>query len=364
MMKTPVADSAVSPTVRYSVQDLSALAQQLLERCGLNAEKAAVVAEILVEGDLLGHTTHGMQALPSLLKALKTKEMSSSGEPVVLSDKGSAIVWDGQYLPGPWLVVKALNQCFDRMADHPVVTLVIRRSHLIGCLCAYLSRATSRGFMITLMSSNPSRRTVAPFGAMTPAYTPDPLAVGIPTEHDPILIDISMSCTSNLSVERFKASGKKLPGSWLLDGMGRPSDDPSVMSGNPPGSILPLGGADLGYKGFGLALMIEAMTAALGGYGRSDKPAQPGAAVYLQITNPAAFGGIDEFKRETEYLANACRGSTPRPGFSEVRMPGGHALAQRAEQLKLGVALYPTIMPEIKPWTEQLGVLLPQPLKS
>ena len=140
------------------------------------------------------------------------------------------------------------------------------------------------------------------------------------------------------------------------------SDDPEQLYTDPPGSILPLGGVEFGYKGFGLSILMEALTSALAGHGRADKPGQWGGSVFLQILDPARFGGDAAFRRETQFFADACQASTPRPGQKSVRLPGENALAARRKQLAEGVTLYPTIPPMLKKWTEKFGVELPQPL--
>jgi len=352
-----------SSDTRYAVNDLISFASTLLVRSGLNDNRADTVAEILVEGDLLGHTTHGLQLLPGYLKEIQAKAMQVAGEPTVISDRGSVVLWDGNYLPGPWLVVQALNLCVDRVVDHGIITLVIRRSHHIACLSTYLHKVTEHGLMVVLMSSDPSVKTVAPFGGRVPVYTPNPIAVGIPTEKDPILIDISMSSTANGLVQRLKDLDEKLPRPWLMDNTGNVTSDPAVIFTNPPGSILPLGGTELGYKGFALGLMVEALTSALGGYGRADGVTQWGGSIFIQVIDPNAFGSIEAFRRETEWLAETCRNNPTITGHSAVRMPGSRGLKLRAEQIENGVLLYPTIMPALEPWAKQLDVPLPPPIR-
>jgi LDH2 family malate/lactate/ureidoglycolate dehydrogenase len=355
--------SAPQPRPRYAAHELTAFANTLLQQAGLAPERAGTVAEILVEADLLGHSTHGLQLLPTYLKNLEEGAMRNTGEPIVVADTGAAITWDGQYLPGPWLMQQAMNLGFERIQQHPVVTVVMRRSHHIACLAAYPKQATDRGLLMVLASADPSVAAVAPYGSTQPVYTPDPVAAGIPTQGDPIILDISLSTTAMGVVNRCRRQQQRLPHPWLLDSNGQPTDDPSVMSGDPPGSVQPLGGLDLGYKGFALGLLVEALTAALGGeQGRADHPTNWGASIFLQLIDPAAFGGRDYFVRETEWLAETCRQSPPIPGHPPVRLPGQRALQLRAEQLEHGVELYPGIMPALQPWSDRFEVALPAPL--
>jgi L-lactate dehydrogenase len=204
---------------------------------------------------------------------------------------------------------------------------------------------------------------VAPFGGKVPLYTPNPIAIGIPAGKDtPILIDISTSVTAAGVVNRYKGLKKKLPGKWLLDADGNPSNDPAVFGGGPPGTILPLGGIDAGYKGFALGLFIEALTSGLAGYGRSQKPAEWGASVFIQIIDPGAFGGRKAFEREMKWLTEASRENPPRPGVDRVRLPGERALALKARQIKEGVILDEGIMPALLSWADRFGIAPPTPL--
>ena len=349
-------------TARFASADLLRFGTELFAAAGMPRERAEVVSEFLVEADLMGHDTHGLNLAPGYLGALEKGGMPKAGEPDVVADRGGALTWDGKYLSGPWLVWRAMQEGFARAEKHGVATIVIRRSHHIACLAAFLPKATERGFAMTLMSSDPANQGVAPHGSYQPTYTPDPIAFGYPTDGDPVLIDISASSTTLGLAGRLQASGERMPGKWLVDNRGEATDDPAALKASPPGAILPLGGLDRGHKGFGLGLMVETLTAGLGGYGRADAPATWGASVFLQMFDPEAFGGRDAFVRETGFLAAACRAAAVPPGNPPVRMPGDGALARRREQLARGVALYPTIMRDLAPWAEKLGVQAPKPI--
>ena len=341
-------------TDRYD--DLLAYAVRLLAAAGLAPDRAAIVAGVLLEGDLMGHTTHGLALLPGYLKALSDGSMAALGEPEVVSDRGASVLWDGKRLPGPWLVVQAIGQALERAAAHGTATIVIRRSHHIACLAAYLTRVTDRGMMVVLQSSDPSVASVAPFGGTRSLITPNPIAAGFPTDGEPVLMDISTSTTTNGLTGRLKAEGRVLDHPWLLDAAGHPTPDPAVLFTDPPGTILPLGGTDHGHKGYALGLLVEAMTAALGGFGRADPAEGWGAAVFLQVIDPAAFGGSGAFLRQTTWLADAARATPPAPGVDAVRLPGARGLALRRKQMAEGVLLYPSILPALEPWAERLGV--------
>ncbi len=349
---------------RYDADALRHFAGRLFASAGMPADRARIVGDLLVEADLIGQSTHGLALAPGYLGALADGGMKADGDPTVLRDSGAAVLWDGQYLSGVWLVWRALEDAAARVKDYGTVTHVIRRSHHIACLAAFLPLATERGLMMILSCSDPANDGVAPFGSCQPTYTPDPIAIGYPTTGDPVLIDISTSITTLGMAHRMIAEGGRLPGPWVIDNQGRASDDPNVLNSDPPGALLPLGGLDRGHKGFGLALMVEALTSGLGGFGRADGVDRWGASVYLQIIDPALFGGLDAFQRETGHLAETCRSARVPDGGPPVRLPGDGAVARKRAALETGVELYAEIMPALAACARKLDVPLPNPLNT
>jgi LDH2 family malate/lactate/ureidoglycolate dehydrogenase len=345
---------------RYSAQALRDFSQALLEAAGMPPDPAEAVADTLVEGDLLGHDTHGLALLAPYIREIENKTMEVSGMPDTLSDRGASLLWDGRRLPGPWLVRQGMETLAPRAREFGSATLVIRRSHHIACLAAYLLRAAEDGLLITLASSDPASASVAPFGGTTAVFTPNPIAMGIPTSGTPFLVDISSSIVTNGMCGRLQKAGEQFGHECLLDAQGRPSRDPRVLAADPPGTIMPLGGTTAGHKGFGMALMIEALTGGLAGHGRADPPDGWGATVFLSLHDPEAFGGAADFARQTDHIGQACRGNPPVQEGAAVRMPGDRGLALRSEQQQGGIALHPTIPAMLTECAARYGLPFPQ----
>jgi LDH2 family malate/lactate/ureidoglycolate dehydrogenase len=345
--------------LRPAASDLLGFATALLTAAGLDQAKASAVAETLLEGDLLGHTTHGLALLAPYLADLEKGGMEKSGDPSVIADFPAAVTWDGRRLPGPWLVRRALDMAIPRARQNGTCTVVIRRSQHIACLAAYLQRVTDQGLMILLSCCDPTVGTVAPHGGRRGVMTPNPLAAAWPTSGDPVMLDVSMSVTTNGLVKRRHTEQRPLDGEWVVDADGRPTRDPAVMFAEPAGALLPIGGLDHGHKGYALGLLVEALTGGLAGHGRADKTEGWTATVFLQVLDPALFGGAEDFARETSHLAALCRATPPRPGVERVRLPGEAGLRRKAVQLKDGVELYPGVMAALAPWAERYRVALP-----
>jgi LDH2 family malate/lactate/ureidoglycolate dehydrogenase len=346
--------------VRHDTQDLRRFATELLAGAGLDSDKSSTVARLLVDADAMGHTTHGLAQLAGYLAEIEAGDMETQGEPAVVSDRGAAVVWDGRRLPGPWLAARAVALAAERATNLGVCALSIRRSHHIGCLAALLPYATSRGLLVTVACSDPSAAMVAPFGGRGAVFTPDPIAVGIPTAGDPILIDMSSSITTAGMSERLRDRGETFPGEWALAASGRASNDPNVLVADPPGALLPTGGLDHGQKGYGLALMVEALTQGLSGHGRVDGETRWGASVFVQVFDPALFAGLAGFTRQTQFIAALCRAAPAIDRDQPVRLPGEAALSRSRTANATGVEVYPGVLASLAAPAARFGVVGPR----
>jgi len=353
----PEARLAAAPPLRRSPQVLADFAAALFAAAGMDGEKAATMARLLVLTDMMGRHTHGLAQCNAYLQEIAQGRMACVGEPEVVRDTGATLVWDGGYRPGLWLVDRAIALAAERVAEAGVVTMAIRRSHHIGCLAALAKAATDRGLYVMLASSGPHSRIVAPFGGKAPLFSPNPFAIGFPTAQAPVLVDISASLTTVSMTREKAAAGEQFEHPWLMDSEGRPTRDPTVMeSAGARGSLLLLGGYEAGHKGFGLALMVEALTQGLGGYGRRDAPDRWGAAVFLQLIDPAAFAGAEAFVAQTEFFAEQCRANPPLDPARPVRLPGEQACRNIAAAERDGLAVPAATAATLAAWAEKLGV--------
>jgi LDH2 family malate/lactate/ureidoglycolate dehydrogenase len=347
-------------TVRVTRASLVELATQLFVAAGLDLEKAAATARLLVLTDMMGRVTHGLSQVDNYLSQLSAGTMTRDGEAEIVTDRGNILVLDGGYRPGLWLVDKTMRTGIARARDHGVFTCAIRRSHHIGCLAALAKTCTDAGLFVLLASSGPHSKIVAPFGGKTALFSPNPIAVGFPATSAPILVDISASITTVSMTREKHASGLPFDHPWLLDADGKPTRDASVLENTTPrGSLLLLGGAEAGHKGFGLALMVEALTQGLAGYGRRDQPTNWGAGVYLQIMDPAAFAGADAFTAQMDFLIDQCHANAPIDADAPVRLPGERANRLIADAEAYGVPIRLSTIASLRTWSTRLSVACP-----
>ena len=345
---------------RYDADSLINCAKALCVEFGMNDSSAHDVAVVLTEGDLLGHDTHGLMQLKPYLDAVRNGNMLGHGDPVELSSRPAIANWDGKFLAGPHLTLRAIDTATSMAKKYGTGQVVIRRSSHIGALAAYLEKPAREGFLVQVVCSDPSVTGVAPYGGSDPVFTPNPMAWGIPTSYDPIMIDISASTTTVGMSARLHQAGRTFENDWWLDSDGKPCNNPSVMFQKPPGSLLPLGGLDAGHKGFGLALFVEALTSGLAGYGRADGVDIWGANVSVQVTDIEAFGDAEAFHHQMDHLVEKCLNNKPANPDNPVRLPGQRGLALKREQLEKGVVLHKDIMPALNELIAESGVDAPQ----
>lgn len=346
--------------MRYAAEGLRALAHDLLTEAGVEDDKARASSTYLVMADMMGHDTHGLALLPWYLGHIRDGIVARSGAPEVVSDRGAAICWKGRRLPGAWLTEQAVLAAAERASQTGTATVVVADSHHNGALATYLRLATDRGLLVSIASSSPSGQQVAPFGGLRGVFTPDPVAWGIPTPGDPILIDISASITTANMCARMVREGRRYGRDWLMDADGKPTDDPGVIGQG--GSLLPTGGLDHGQKGFGMALSVEGLTQGLAGYGRADSPKGTNCATTVTVYDPAAFGGAEAFLHQTGWLSAACLASPPRDPDRPVRLPGQAGLARLRRAEAEGVQLYTGIFDALGAEAAPRGISLPDPL--
>lgn len=346
----------------FRYEKLLSFSKELFGKAGLPDEMAASLSAFFLEADLLGFSTHGINRLSSNLAWIEAGETRIDAEIEVLKDGPAASVWDGHFLPGPWVVQKALDTAAERAAKTGVSIVSIRRVQHIACLAAYLEEITRKGLVPLILASTPGERSVSAFGGITRIFSPDPLAIGVPTSSQPILIDTTMAMVAEGKVKQALVEGTRLPLRVLKDDKGDLSDDPASYWSEPAGSLMPVGGAEQGFKGTSLLILIEVLTMALNGYGRIDG-AQDGESnsVFVQVLDPAAFGGRERFAAEADNLVHAIRSSRVRPGDPQARVPGDRALRAKARQLAEGISLRGSVVRELERLAARYQCVFPEP---
>jgi len=349
---------AILSSVKVEYQTLIDWAQACFVKAGADKAVAASMAEHLVEADLMGFSTHGVRRLPYNVKQLTAGR--SGADISVLKERAAVATWDANHISGLYVVPKAIDKAIEMARDCGTGTIVIRRCEHAASMAAYLSRATRQGMVISLMASTPAQESVAPFGGKSRVFSPNPFGIGVPATKEDLLLDISFSVTAAGKVRQAYDRNELLPWPAIIGSDGKATNDPAAYIDD-GGAILPLGGTDLGYKGYGLCLMSEIWTMSLSNYGRLQGSGDGECnSVFVQIMDPDAFGSLDEFKKVTDDFLKRCRDAEAADSGQKVRIPGERAQALKKEQLKHGVVLDELTWPRLVSCAERLGLELPE----
>lgn len=339
---------------------LESFGQSLFAAAGMDDDKATSVARLLVLTDAMGRRTHGLAMAPLYLADMAKGGLQPRGEIEVVKDHGSSAVWDAGYLPGLWVMERAIETAMPRAATHGIAAIAIRRTHHVGCLAALVKQAADRGFIAQVYNSEPAAQRVAPYGGTEPLMTPNPFAIGYPGHDHPVLVDICASITTTSMTRQKHAAGEQFEYPWLLDASGRPTCDPSVLEhGDPRGSLQLLGGQEYGHKGFGLSLWVEALSQGLSGHGRKDQPRRWGGNVFLQVIDPDLFAGREAFGEQMDHLSDRCRDNRPIDPSRPVRVPGDQAARSVAAAQRGGITYDASAWKALRTWAVKLGVPMP-----
>lgn len=343
----------MSGSLRVATRHLEDLAFRLLLATGLDGAVSRVIAGHLVEAERIGRSTHGLRNLPAYLEDAQAGRLSPRADFTRNDSTDGVLLVDGQNVSGIWAVDTVLTEMMGVAETRAVVTAVLTRLHHTGCMAVYVRRAVERGMILMMCSSNPGTRQAVPHGARTPMLSTNPIAFGAPAEDKPLMLDMATTMVSGSLVKDYRLEGRDLPGPWAADGNGEPTTDSGAAG------LMPLGAPEQGYKGTGLALMVEALTQGLGGWGRSTLEGEGRLVVFLQLINPAFFGGEQALERELGHTLEAIRKADPRISGRPVDVPGDRAGRARQANREAVSVSQPTWI-ALQSCAKRLGVSAPE----
>jgi uncharacterized oxidoreductase len=308
-----------------SAEKLLEFASQLFVSGGATAAEAKVVAASLVDANLRGHDSHGVMRIPFYIGRIQDGGLTPGATLQIEKETPAALVCDGNWGFGQVLCHDLMQRLMAKAEAVGIACGTLRRSAHIGRLGEYAELAAARG-MSALITANThgAAQRVAPPGGKRPRLGTNPLCIGMPGgKEGPFVLDFGTSATAEGKVRVKKIAGQPVPLGWILDPEGQPTTDPNQLYGDPPGTILPMGG-DQAYKGFGLAFMIEMLCSGLSGAPcvHPNPPPPVGNSAMFIVIAPSHFAGAEHLFREVSQLEGYVR-SVPRiDGVQQITLPG------------------------------------------
>ena len=351
-----------------SEQSLHTVVTSILTAYGSSAAETRIVADHLVMANLTGHDSHGAGMVPTYVKSIQAGLLKPNTPPVLVSDSGSIMVFDGQRGFGQRVAREAMDLALERCRETGLVLMALRNAHHIGRVGSYGEQSIAAG-LISLHFVNVTDHPplVTPYNGAKARLLTNPLCFAMPAtgQHPAALLDMA---TSKIALGKARVAllaGKPVDEGCLIDAQGQPATDPRVLLADPRGALTPFGD----YKGFGIAFFCEILAGALTGGGTI----QPGNKVHGSIINnmltiivdPARLVDVDWMKQEIDALTDYILDS---PAVDETRGPvmiaGTPERQARAERHRTGIPIDANTWQELQEAVRAVGLdpqLLPGP---
>ena len=344
------------PTIQHTT--LRPFGYAIFEAAGVPADQARVVTDHLVESNLMGHDSHGVLHLAGYVRGLLSGGIKPVGGQQVIRETPVSLVIDANKSFGIALAYQAMQMAVDRAKQHTLGAVAVHRSSHIGRLGAFPPLAAAQD-CIGILMLNGGGRFAAPFGGTGRRLPPNPIAISVPTLNGPaMMLDITTSMVAGGKVLVQESRNQPVPEGWLVDIDGNPVTDPSTFRTG-ESAMLPLGGP-LGHKGYGLAMMIDAIAGGLSWAGCSSEEPTRGGSGYLAFAiKIESFIDIDEYKKEVQRLIDWVKSSPTMPGVEQIYLPGEIEEKSRVKKEVTGIDIPDSIWNEIVKVANELKVPTP-----
>ncbi len=364
-----------SEPAKYTAASLHEFCVCILLKCNVPFGEADTTATVLVDTDLRGVDSHGIAHLSDYVAHLISGSYKASRTLTVVHETHATALVDGGGGLGHPAGVFAFQMAMDKALLTGTGTVVVRNSHHFGAAGYYVSLALGRD-MIGVCMTNAGPGVLPTFG-IQPLLGTNPIALAVPTnlEH-PFVLDMATSVKAYGKVEIAKRERSGIPEGWFLKadgGMGRqPFDFPFWRDGTEQrrGGMLPLGGATeatSSYKGYGLSLGVEILTALLAGNTPSalmeTKAGDPEPAIahYFSAIHIDAFQPLITFKMRMDELLLTIKRSPKLPGYDRIYIPGEKEAECFLKRMAEGIPLHPVVVADLERLAKDHLVPTPKP---
>jgi len=343
---------------------LESFAQQLLEGAGVAPHRAALVASNLIFGNLRGVDSHGMQLLPYYVDQLNSGLIDGAQDGEIVNESGGTMLYNAANGLGAVTSDVCCRHAIRLAKENGIAFVVARDANHFGA-AAYWGRRISREGLIGFAFCNASP-IVPPFQAREPRLGTNPICMSVPGPPESAWL-LDMATTTVAANRIFKAYHNKqeeIPAGWAMDKEGRPTTH-TVEAFH--GLVMPLGG----YKGTGLAVMVEILCAILGGGAMSTEVGglrvkdRPMAVSHsFMAIDPARFVGAREFDSRMDKLTTYLHSAAPGAGYDEVLIAGEPESRFEKQRAESGIPLGPGEWQRLLDWAAKFDVSPPTPIRK
>jgi len=325
----------------FDAQTLEKFASDLLQADGFSKSESDTTAKSLILSNLYGHDSHGIMRVPQYIDMRERGVVKSDAELIFEKDESNSCLIDADIGLGQVQMPKILDHLLEKSKTHGTVTAAVRNIGHTGRLGEWSEYAAlNKCAALVINNDNGTVIAVAPPGSKSPRTSSNPIALGIPLSNDDVFsLDMSTSAVALGKISVAKAAGKMLPHKVIQDHNGVLSNNPDDFFNG--GSALPMGG-EQGYKGFGLAMFIDLLTAGLSGGltpPAAERHAMSVSNVVITLWNPEKFAGLPHMQAQADKFINYIRDSEPTNTDNKIRIAGDRSKTTYKHRLQNGIPL-------------------------
>jgi LDH2 family malate/lactate/ureidoglycolate dehydrogenase len=337
--------------MNVQAQRLHKVALALFKAAGTPDDVAQAVVDILIESNLAGHDSHGVQLIPNYMNGVKTGTIVADARPSIVEETATTALVSGHWGWGQQTAAYGAEVAIRKAKESKIAAVGMVECNHVGRLGEYSERASREGLvMIATLGSAGKTGSTAPFGGRTGVLGTNPWSMGIPAGEQPdVLLDFATTVIAGNKVAVASAKGEQLPAGALLDAQGRPSTEPADLRNG--GVMLPFGG----HKGYALSVCAELLGNIIAPSYRYRGPGRWGGTFFIAL-DPAMFAPRAEYEAATDEVLGRLKAVEPAPGFSEVLIPGEPELRSKQKRGAEGIPLPEATWEALKTTGQGLGV--------
>ena len=342
----------------FTIPQLHTIASRILTAAEVPSEEVATVAGELAAANAVGHDSHGVIRLMQYVDMIRQGFVKPGAPVEVVRNGGSFSIFDANFNFGQVAARKALETGLEQAKTVGTSTVMIRNCNHVGRLGAYAQQAALRGFSSMMAVNAPGPGGVAPWGGIERKLGTNPISMSAPWGGSAFVLDMTTSATAEGKIRVAFQKGESVSEGLLIDAEGNATTNPADLYADPPGAILPLGGP-LGFKGYGLSVMIDVFGGMLSGSGicRTDLP-RGANGVWMYFVDIDQFIDRPDFDALIEKYVESLRNSKKQPGVEEILLPGEIEQRQEAQRKADGISVPDETWRQLNELAESLGTNL------
>lgn len=348
-------------SIYLSVEVLRRFIRDTLLALGVPPDDAEICTDVIIASDLRGIESHGIGRLKYYFDRIITGQHKVVTQFEILRESLTTAMVDGHAGMGMIIGTRAMQLAIDKAKQYGMGSVAVRNSTHFGIAGYYPLMAVKQG-MIGMTFTN-TRPSVAPTFSVQPTLGTNPIAFGAPSDEPfPFLFDAGTPIVQRGKVEVYARKEIPMPAGWIIDQQNQPLTDPAEVLTSltkQTAALLPLGGEGEtlgGHKGYGLATMVEVLSAALQqgaflsaltGISSEGKPAPFRVGHFFLAIDIENFCPLDEFRKTTGQIMRELRNARKAPGAERIYTAGEKEYEAEKLAHQRGILIVPNLQKDM-----------------